>query len=332
MSFTSEDLIKTGKYFKVASGYVPNQFTIRIIKEGVYDQEAGKAGNPLYLLNLEPWVIEEMTLPQIRFNTGNDIYMDPDTLIKPDYVLSVETMGKLELTIREKSDLAIHRSLIRCQKEFYNEFYEGAGSLGENYSIEVRMKSQRFDGNSSNGDNIFGDNVLVFGRAILREISNPTHAYGEKGFLKYNVTFDVNCMAETYQLNPKKKMKSLFSVEQNKKIASNVGRMVQVNKKLENQYPDKLEPLQIVTGARAEQALRAQQKYDDNTARNNSSLNPLDVMLEPIAAQTDRTDTYNMTKQQTDRLFNNISNATTPGPITTDNGTVLKAGEFFNIP
>jgi hypothetical protein len=329
MSFTSEDLVKTGKYFKVASGYVPNQFTIRIIKENVSDQESGKAGNPLYLLNLEPWVIEEMTLPQIRFNTGNDIYMDPDTLIKPDYVLSVETMGKLELKIREKSDLAIHRSLIRCQKEFYNEFYEGAGSLGEEYSIEVRMKSQRFDGNAENGDNIFGDNVLVFGRAILREISNPTHAYGEKGFLKYTVTFDVNCMAETYQLNPKKKMKSLFSVDQNNKITSSVGRQV---KKVTEQYPNTLKPLEIVTGPRAERAIRAQQKYDSDKARANSSLNPLDAVLQPIAAQTDNTGTFNMTQQQTDRLFNTISNATTPGPVSTDNGKVIKAGEFFSIP
>jgi hypothetical protein len=223
MSFTSADLLSTGRYFKVASGYVPNQFTVNILKQGATDQISAAGGNPLYLLNLEPWIIEDITLPQLRLNTGNDIYMDPDTLIKPDYILNVETMGRLELTVREKSDLAIHRSLIRCQKEFFNSSYEGTGSLGTEYSIEVRLKAQRFDDNAANGDNIFGDNLFVYGRAILREVSNPKHAFAEKNFLRYTVTFDVNCMAETFQLDPKTRMKSLFGTSQNRKITSQVG-------------------------------------------------------------------------------------------------------------
>lgn len=326
MSFTSEDLVKTGKYFKVASGYVPNQFTVKITKEGVSDQESGRGGNPLYLLNLEPWIIEEVSLPQIRFNTGNDIYMDPDTLIKPDYILSVETMGKLELVLREKSDLAIHRSLIRCQNGFYNPSYEGSGSLGEEYSIEVRMKSQRFDGNASNGDNIFGDNVLVFGRAILRDISVPRHSYGEKEFLTYTVTFDVNCMAETYQLNPKQKMKSLFSTDQNKKIVSNVGRIVK--KKEINYIEDKLEPLQIVTGEKAERARRQYQQYNEARARENATINPLNIDLNKISSQVDNTGTYNLTEEQTNKLYNSISNALVPGQLTR-NGKVINANDLF---
>lgn len=229
MSYSSSDLINTGRYFKVSSGYVPNQFTVTIKKEGVSDQTQASGGNPLYLLNLEPWVIEDVTLPQVRLHMANDIYMDTDTLIKPDYILNVETMGRLELTIREKSDLAIHRSLIRCHKEFFNSAYEGTGSLGTEYSIEVRIKAQRFDDNAENGDIILGDNLFVYGRAILREIGNPKHSYGEKNFLRYNVVFDVNCMAETFQLNPKTKMKELFTRDQKNKIRSSIGNRIITN-------------------------------------------------------------------------------------------------------
>jgi len=209
MPYNESDHRNTGRYFKVASGYVPNQFSVKILKEGVIDQEAGfiNGGNPLYLLNLEPWVIEELTLPQIQYNVRNDIYMDADSLIQPDYIASVNTTGEISLKIREKSDLAIHRSLIRCQKEFYNDRYEGTGSLGIEYSVIVTIKSQRLDDSASNNDGIFGDNQIIFGRAILTEIGNPTFSHSDNKFLKYDVKIQVNCMAETYSLLGRYNMK-----------------------------------------------------------------------------------------------------------------------------
>lgn len=207
MPYSSEDHYRTGRYFKVASGYVPNQFSIRIIKENVLDQESGIGGNPLYLINLEPWVIEELVLPQIQFNIKNDVYMDADSLIQPDYISNVITTGEISLKIREKSDLAIHRSLIRCQKELYNSLYEGSGSLGETYSVIVTIKSQRLDDRATNNDNIYGDNQIIFGRAILSSISNPTYSYAEDKFLRYDVKIQVNCMAETYSLLGRNNMK-----------------------------------------------------------------------------------------------------------------------------
>lgn len=281
MSFTSADLLTTGRYFKVASGYVPNQFTVNIIKQGATDQVSASGGNPLYLLNLEPWIIEDVTLPQLRLNTGNDIYMDPDTLIKPDYILNVETMGRLELTVREKSDLAIHRSLIRCHKEFFNSSYEGTGSLGTEYSIEVRVKSQRFDDNAENGDNIFGDNLFVYGRAMLREVGNPTLSFSEKNFLRYKVTFDVNCMAETFQLDPKAKMKALFTTSQNRKITSQVGYQ-KITKMPTNSIPT-LPPLNKeftpVSSNIAKDSLAQQQAIAQQHALATKANDPLNVGL-----------------------------------------------------
>ena len=85
----STDLTKVARYFKVSSGYVPNQFNVWIEKIGVTDQTNGNtnsATNPLYLINLEPWVVEDVEFPQLQFKKANDIYMSGNSLIKPDLI------------------------------------------------------------------------------------------------------------------------------------------------------------------------------------------------------------------------------------------------------
>lgn len=306
MSINNNDIINASRYFKVSSGYVPNQFSVRIIKAGVGDQESGNArpNNPLYLLNLEPWVIEELVLPQIRFNTSNDMYMDADTLIKPDYITSVITTGKLEIKLREKSDLAIHRSLIRCQQEMYNSSYEGTGTLGSEYSIEVRIKSQRFDDNAANGDNIFGDNYLVFGRALLTEISNPTFSFSEKSFLRYSITFDVNCMAETYRLDKIPTMKVFKN-----NISSTIG-----GAKIKTNPDDAYSAWKpkLVTGAKAEAAIKATAISKSNTAAGQDFFSSSFGDAASDLGTISRDGTYTPSEKVVDAMFSSLSS---PSPV-----------------
>lgn len=212
---TSRDVRNVGKYFKTASGYVPNQFDVMIYKRGVSKDKDehfaqsnwrnGKNNNPLYLINGEPWVVVDVTFPQIKFKQDNNIYVSTESLIKPDYILAVETSGNVEITVREKSDLAIYRSLLRCQTEIYTSKYEVSGTnlFGNNYCLKIVTKSQRFDSKNNNNDNsyvnIFGDNVIIFDRCLLIDISNPTFSYESKEFLTYKVTFEISSMAESYQ-------------------------------------------------------------------------------------------------------------------------------------
>lgn len=199
----SNDINKIARYFDIASAYVPNQFSVFVYKRSAVAQYDRKPNphNPLYLINLEPWVIENVTFPQINFIQADDIYVDSSSLVKPKYIKAVETSGNIEITLREKSDLAIYRSLIRCQTEMFNNKYEydGINHFGMDYAIVVRMKSQRFDNNTSESENIFGDNVITFDRVILTNISTPKLEHSSREFLRYTVTFETSSMAESYK-------------------------------------------------------------------------------------------------------------------------------------
>lgn len=224
----STDINNTARYFDIASAYVPNQFTVYIVKRGAKTQinRTPNPNNPLYLLNLEPWTIEDISFPQIKFKQSDDIYVDANSLIKPNYILAVETTGNIEITVREKSDLAIYRSLIRCQTEMFNNRYEYSGEnpFGTGYFLSIRMKSQRFDANTSDNENIFGDIVLTYDRVILSNISNPKLAYSDKSFLRYSVTFETSSMAESF-ISEKQGNTSGFTTASFGNPASTIGKL-----------------------------------------------------------------------------------------------------------
>ena len=213
----NSDIPKISRYFDVSSAYVPNQFDVQIYKLSngnvlatTYQENAPASGdpnaegyNPLYLINGEPWVVEDISLPQIRFKQSDDIYVDKNTLLRPNYILSVNTTGEVKITVREKSNLAIYRSLIRCQTEMFNDKYEysGANIFGNDYFLQITCKSQRFDSKvltSSTYNSVASDNIIRFDRVILSNISDPTFSYKETGFMKYEIIFEVSSMAESY--------------------------------------------------------------------------------------------------------------------------------------
>ncbi|MCK9428487.1 MAG: hypothetical protein M0R17_00570 [Candidatus Omnitrophica bacterium] len=206
----ANDIKKINTYFNIASAYIPNQFDVFIRKRGLSDTQQYNGNNttgtnPLYLINKEPWVVENITLPQIKFKQANDIYMSQNSLLRPNYILEIETSGLLTLTVREKSDLAIYRSLIRCQSEIFNGQYESSGNnlIGQNYSIEITTKTQRHDAiaadNGNTNRNIFADNVIKFDRCLLTNISDPVYAYDEINPMMYIITFEISSMAESYK-------------------------------------------------------------------------------------------------------------------------------------
>ena len=206
----ANDIKKINTYFNIASAYIPNQFDVFIRKRGLSDTQQYNGNNttgtnPLYLINKEPWVVENITLPQIKFKQANDIYMSQNSLLRPNYILEIETSGLLTLTVREKSDLAIYRSLIRCQSEIFNGQYESSGNnlIGQNYSIEITTKTQRHDAiaaeNGNTNRNIFADNVIKFDRCLLTNISDPIYAYDEINPMMYTITFEISSMAESYK-------------------------------------------------------------------------------------------------------------------------------------
>lgn len=220
----NSDIKKVARYFDVSSGYIPNQFEVRIYKEGIedtYQENASNNGKPfnrLYLINSEPWVVEDITFPQIKLTQNNDIYVDSDSLIKPNYITGVETSGIITMTVREKSDLAIYRALVTTQAEMYTSKYEYSGRnlFGENYRLEIREFSQRFDANvltNATYNGVGKDNVILFDRVILAGISDPKLAYSDRSFMRYTVTFETSSMAESYlALATNKPVKRAFNI------------------------------------------------------------------------------------------------------------------------
>lgn len=204
----NSDIKKVARYFDISSGYIPNQFEVRIYKKDVddiYQENASNVRpfNGLYLINAEPWVVEEITFPQIKLTQNNDIYVDSKSLIKPNYITGVETSGIITMTIREKSDLAIYRRLVTTQAEMYTSRYEYSGRniFGEDYKLEIREISQRFDAkvlDDSTYNGVGKDNVILFDRVILSNISDPKLSYADRQFMRYTVTFETSSMAESY--------------------------------------------------------------------------------------------------------------------------------------
>lgn len=157
-------------FFKNVSGYVPNKFKISINGGGIDN-------------NVLTFYAKNVSLPYVKVNVQNDIYVDSKTLAKPKYVLSAETTSEIQFTFRETPTMQISRFIKSNFEMIYQNTYETSAVLPD-MTITVDML---------NGES------RTYRKCMLLSLVELKLDNSARKFLEFDVTFTCNQSAGEWE-------------------------------------------------------------------------------------------------------------------------------------
>ena len=172
----------TGYYFKNVTGKVPNKYLVTI--SGMDIQAT-------------TFYAKAVSLPYIKLNTANDIYVSATSLAKPKYVTSAEVSADLGITFRELPNMGIANTLRQFHSRLSNGKYEATDNVGD---ITVNVVIYNSDGSTI---------VKNYPMCELISLNDIKLDYSSRKFLEYEVTFTCNQMGDPYNFDNQKATISL---------------------------------------------------------------------------------------------------------------------------
>ena len=167
MAIDITNLGRVNKYFKSVYGFVPNKYYITI-------------GKSLSGGDILSFYAKTVSLPQIKINTVNDIYVSASSLAKPKLPISAESVGEISITFTEDDRLAIYNKLIGYHSGIVGPNYEATSNF-ENIIITI---------------SIYNNSKVVFNKTYnkcsLFDLVPLKVDYSSRKFLEYEATFTCN--------------------------------------------------------------------------------------------------------------------------------------------
>lgn len=170
MAIDITNLGRVNNYFKSVSGFVPNKYLISI---------NGDENLSFYAKNV--------SLPQIKINTINDIYVSEKTLGRPKLPISAESVGEISITFRDDNRLSIYNKLVNYHRGVIGDNYEATGNFED---IKISIK-------------VYSDSSVVFNKTYnkcsLFDIVSLKVDSGSRKFLEYEATFVCNDLLDSLE-------------------------------------------------------------------------------------------------------------------------------------
>lgn len=133
MAIDVTNLGRINNYFKTVSGFVPNKYYITI----------GKGGSDTTIKGNLSFYAKNVSLPQIKINTVNDIYVSTSSLAKPKLPISAESVGEISITFRDDDRLSIYNKLVGYHNSIVGANYEATSNFEDIViTIEVYNNSK----------------------------------------------------------------------------------------------------------------------------------------------------------------------------------------------
>jgi hypothetical protein len=190
MAIDITNLGRVNNYFKTVSGFVPNKYYITI----------GKGGNNKDINGNLSFYAKTVSLPQVKINTVNDIYVSTSSLAKPKLPISAESVGEISITFREDDRLSIYNKLVGYHNGIVGANYEATPNF-ENIIITIQ---------------IYNNSKVVFDRTYnkcsLFDLVQLKVDSSARKFLEYEAVFTCNDLSNslTYD-DPKPTLKDVNS-------------------------------------------------------------------------------------------------------------------------
>lgn len=172
------NLGRVNNYFKAVSGFVPNKYLITMTKG-----DSGETTN-INGQNLS-FYAKNVSIPQVKINTVNDIYVSESSLAKPKLPISAESIGEISITFRDDQFLSIYNKLVKFHDSLRTRTYEASGNF-DNISISIKVY---------NNSTVYYSRT--FNKCSLFDLVPLKVDSSSRKFLEYEAVFNCNDMLDS---------------------------------------------------------------------------------------------------------------------------------------
>lgn len=180
MAIDVTNLGRINRYFKTVSGFVPNKYFITINKGTISDQDINDTTS---------FYAKTVSLPQVKINTVNDIYVSTSSLAKPKLPISAESVGEISITFRDTDRLSIYNKLVGYHNGIVGANYEATPNF-ENITIRIE---------------VYNNSKVVYDRTYwkcsLFDLVPLKVDSGARKFLEYEAVFTCNDLSNSLEYN-----------------------------------------------------------------------------------------------------------------------------------
>lgn len=178
MAIDITNLGRVNRYFKTVSGFVPNKYFITINKGTITDRDINDTTS---------FYAKTVSLPQVKINTVNDIYVSASSLAKPKLPISAESIGEISITFRDTDRLSIYNKLVGYHSGIVGANYEATKNF-EDITITIE---------------VYNNSKVVFNRTYrkcsLFDLVSLKVDSGARKFLEYEAVFTCNDISNSIE-------------------------------------------------------------------------------------------------------------------------------------